>query len=321
MRLRRMVTMAVALAVALAACGGGAAEETDPISIGIIADLTGPFTTYGTSLDRSARLAIKEVNEDGGIDGRQVEVITEDIQTDVGCHRRQGAPTRGERRGGPGDGADRVRRQRRRRPGGRRGQRGAALLHRDLRGREVSPHLLLVWRRARTADPPLHPGAPGGVRPAGPALRGRLRVAPPQLRDRQADHRRERWRGRGRDLPAPGRRRLHRVGQRGARHAARLHVLARTRRRSPPPCRPSTTPGCSRASARATSSSETPTCPASSTSPKGCTPRSPTSPAIDTPEATEFLEAFQAEFGEDAIPSGGEGVGAYDGGAPLQAGR
>ena len=33
--------------------------------------------------------------------------------------------------------------------------------------------------------------------------------------------------------------------------------------------------------------------------------------AIDTPEATEFLEAFQAEFGEDAIPSGGEGVGAY----------
>ncbi len=34
--------------------------------------------------------------------------------------------------------------------------------------------------------------------------------------------------------------------------------------------------------------------------------------AIDTPEATEFLEAFQAEFGEDAIPSGGEGVGAYD---------
>ena len=33
--------------------------------------------------------------------------------------------------------------------------------------------------------------------------------------------------------------------------------------------------------------------------------------AIDTPEATEFLEAFQAEFGEDAIPSGGERLGAY----------
>ena len=61
----------------------GTAEETDPISIGIIADLTGPFTTYGTSLDRSARRENDEVNEDGSIDWRQVEVITEDIQTDV----------------------------------------------------------------------------------------------------------------------------------------------------------------------------------------------------------------------------------------------
>jgi ABC-type branched-subunit amino acid transport system substrate-binding protein len=57
--------------------------EDTPIKIGIIADLTGPFTTYGNSLARSAQLAINEVNAAGGIDGRQVEVIVEDIQTDV----------------------------------------------------------------------------------------------------------------------------------------------------------------------------------------------------------------------------------------------
>ena len=54
-----------------------------PIKIGILADLTGPFTTYGNSLSRSAQLAINEINEAGGIDGRQIEVIVEDIQTDV----------------------------------------------------------------------------------------------------------------------------------------------------------------------------------------------------------------------------------------------
>jgi ABC-type branched-subunit amino acid transport system substrate-binding protein len=78
---RKLVIIGAALAVLAAACGGGG--STDPIKIGIIADLTGPFTTYGTSLSRSAQLAINEINEAGGIDGRQIEVIVEDIQTDV----------------------------------------------------------------------------------------------------------------------------------------------------------------------------------------------------------------------------------------------
>jgi len=54
-----------------------------PIKIGIIADLTGPFTTYGNSLARSAQLAVDMINAADGILGRQVEVIVEDIQTDV----------------------------------------------------------------------------------------------------------------------------------------------------------------------------------------------------------------------------------------------
>ena len=57
--------------------------NTEPIKIGIVADLTGPFTTYGTSLARSAELAVDEINAAGGILGRQVVLIVEDIQTDV----------------------------------------------------------------------------------------------------------------------------------------------------------------------------------------------------------------------------------------------
>lgn len=63
--------------------GGSPAVSQGPIKIGIIADLTGPFTTYGTSLANSAQLAIKEINAKGGIAGRQISVIVEDIQTDV----------------------------------------------------------------------------------------------------------------------------------------------------------------------------------------------------------------------------------------------
>ena len=84
MRKRTLVVVGLALALIGGACGSdGDAGDDTPIKIGIIADLTGPFTTYGTSLSRSAQLAIDEVNEAGGIDGRTVEVIVEDIQTDV----------------------------------------------------------------------------------------------------------------------------------------------------------------------------------------------------------------------------------------------
>ncbi|TRZ79930.1 MAG: hypothetical protein D4R92_04070, partial [Actinobacteria bacterium] len=88
----------VALGFGLVSCGsdGGTTDtvavteetmapvvNTEPIKIGVVADLTGPFTLYGTSLARSAELAVDEINAAGGIMGRQVELIVEDIATDV----------------------------------------------------------------------------------------------------------------------------------------------------------------------------------------------------------------------------------------------
>jgi urea transport system substrate-binding protein len=79
------VAALLAVTVLAAACSSGDVGDADagPVRIGVIADLTGPFTVYGTSLARSAELAVAEINAAGGIDGRQIELIVEDIQTDV----------------------------------------------------------------------------------------------------------------------------------------------------------------------------------------------------------------------------------------------
>lgn len=100
-RTRGAVALFAALALVAVACGGGetapeepaaeepAAEEPaeggldGPVKIGVVADLTGPFTLYGTSMARSAQIAVDEINAAGGIGGQQVELIIEDVQTDV----------------------------------------------------------------------------------------------------------------------------------------------------------------------------------------------------------------------------------------------
>ncbi len=79
---RLLAVFVIAIALVASACGGDDSSD-EPIQIGVIADLTGGFATYGTSLARSAELAVKEINAAGGIDGRTVEIIIEDIQTDV----------------------------------------------------------------------------------------------------------------------------------------------------------------------------------------------------------------------------------------------
>ncbi len=66
-----------------AGTGGAAAPSGDPIKIGVAADLTGPFTLYGTSMERSAEIAVDEINAAGGVLGRPLQLIVEDTQTDV----------------------------------------------------------------------------------------------------------------------------------------------------------------------------------------------------------------------------------------------
>ena len=58
-----------------------AAIATDPIKIGIVAPLTGPFAESGRYQTQGARLAADEINKAGGLLGRPLELVTEDDQS------------------------------------------------------------------------------------------------------------------------------------------------------------------------------------------------------------------------------------------------
>ena len=65
------------LAVAALACGGDAG---DSFRIGVMESLTGPGETYGTVANQAKQMAVDEINEAGGINGRRLELIVEDSQ-------------------------------------------------------------------------------------------------------------------------------------------------------------------------------------------------------------------------------------------------
>ena len=86
----------VAAAGVLTACGGssnstaasastaasGAAASGDTIKVGVMGPLTGDVSVYGKAVVNGATLYLKQVNANGGINGKQIEILTEDEQGD-----------------------------------------------------------------------------------------------------------------------------------------------------------------------------------------------------------------------------------------------
>ena len=79
--------MAVLMVLAMAACGGEPANnggndtpDATTVKIGGIGPLTGAYANYGLSEKNGAELAVKGINEAGGIAGKQIELSYQDSQ-------------------------------------------------------------------------------------------------------------------------------------------------------------------------------------------------------------------------------------------------
>jgi branched-chain amino acid transport system substrate-binding protein len=75
---RRWAGLGMAAAAIAAMFGAGQPNSSDPILIGHYASMTGKEATFGQSTDQGIRLAIREINEAGGLNGRKLEIITLD---------------------------------------------------------------------------------------------------------------------------------------------------------------------------------------------------------------------------------------------------
>ena len=80
------VSMAVMMTFAMAGCGGGdegGSQGASEFVIGGIGPTTGAAATYGEAVKNGAELAVKEINEAGGINGVQVRFEWQDDEHDA----------------------------------------------------------------------------------------------------------------------------------------------------------------------------------------------------------------------------------------------
>ncbi|MGI6012580.1 MAG: transporter substrate-binding domain-containing protein [Ruminococcus sp.] len=95
-----LLTISFLLAAQLTGCGNGGSEsasasdgsasseaesesEEDPIKVGILYSTTGDWSISETPMQNAAQMAVDEINEAGGIDGRQIEAVVADYGSDA----------------------------------------------------------------------------------------------------------------------------------------------------------------------------------------------------------------------------------------------
>jgi branched-chain amino acid transport system substrate-binding protein len=69
------IAIGVVTLVSLAACSGG---ESGPLKIGFVGPLTGDAAALGIDMLNGMKLAVQEINANGGMNGHVVEIIAED---------------------------------------------------------------------------------------------------------------------------------------------------------------------------------------------------------------------------------------------------
>src|SRR5215813_350076 len=82
MSLTRRQALASAAGVLASTIAKPAIAAKEPIRMGYLPALTGPSSSTGIGINRGVQLGVQEINAAGGIDGRQIELIVRDTQSE-----------------------------------------------------------------------------------------------------------------------------------------------------------------------------------------------------------------------------------------------
>src|SRR3954468_1606274 len=80
---RRQALASTSAAVLASTIAKPAIAQKAPIQIGYLPALTGPSSSTGVGINRGVQMAVQEINAAGGVDGRQIELISRDTQSDT----------------------------------------------------------------------------------------------------------------------------------------------------------------------------------------------------------------------------------------------
>ena len=75
--------MCALMALSLVACGGGDSESTDEIVVGVNYEMSGAVADYGNAHVDGIKLAVDEINEAGGINGKKIKLVVNDNKGDT----------------------------------------------------------------------------------------------------------------------------------------------------------------------------------------------------------------------------------------------
>ena len=75
------ISAMLAVSVVASGCGGGS-KASDEIKIGVVGEMTGSNATYGTSMVNGMKLAVKEINDKGGVNGKKINLVVADDKSE-----------------------------------------------------------------------------------------------------------------------------------------------------------------------------------------------------------------------------------------------